>query len=141
MDINIQPIVEKNIKTTSEEQWKIETVENFKKDIVVAFKEERLIEINNLSEWHRGIGKTSLIRDLAIMFSLPILTKALKYDYVGVDKNNIVNNIEGLIGVRRNKYVLIDEYPITDEIYKKLMSIGMKPIGITSKRISYYTIM
>lgn len=111
----------------------------FIEDVCKAFEEDRVIVLN--SEWHRGIGKSSIVKEMTEHYKIPVIVgsevqkRLLKSS--GVKEVFTVGELDNLRGFT-SKNVLVDFFTNSDEIVNELRFRGNNPVGFVQRfRKSY----
>lgn len=115
--------------------------EKFIEEISRAFEENGVLFLEG-STWHRCIGKTTFLKEVAKEYGFYIITRFVsKRDDNGV-KMIPINNDGALSALRttNHKYVLCDELEVKD--IQKLRELGLIPLGFATRysQSSFYII-
>lgn len=100
----------------------------FMQTLTEAFEENKVVKLNG--EWHRGIGKTTFILEVAEEYRIPLLVntscqvKLIKDSKKNIEVYPVINELNGI----KSKYILLD-LNCNDNIIEKLKSKGLIPLG------------
>ena len=118
--------------------------DRFIEEVVSMFENNKMMFISG-NEWHRGIGKSEFLLEVADEYNFPLVVglrghaKFLRDRYLYKKKKPCdlkIDIFESLKGkVEGHKYILIDE-GVSDEAIKEIKELGLIPIGF--KVVSEY---
>lgn len=101
----------------------------FMQTLTEAFEENKVMKLNG--EWHRGIGKTTFLLEVAEEYGIPLLvnTKVHAKLLKEHNKNLQIYSLpySELRGIK-SKYILLD-LNCNDDIIEKLKGEGLIPLG------------
>ena len=122
--------------------------DKFIEEVVTMFENNKMMFLSG-NEWHRGIGKSEFLLEVADEYNFPLAVglrghvRLLENRYLYKKKKPCdlkIDVFEKLKGkLEGHKYILIDEL-VSDETIKEIKELGLIPIGFKTAS-KYYKLI
>lgn len=153
---SIREIVESNI--IDEEKWSLVDVQDkllknllekriivnrqvFIKETIKAFENNKVVILNE--EWHRGIGKTSIVKEISEYYNIPVIVESYSHKriYQSMGIKDVFTAKEFLdFDKFKSRNVIADLITNSDKTMKELRFRGFEPIGFVQRMRPLYEV-